>query len=305
MSSFGDAMASGLASAGGTAEKIGLEGVRSAIEEDRAARLLEFKATLTDTLRKNQAGEIKQGVNAEINKQFGNQDNALETDDVSPIRKPSRTESLQVRHDVAADLGYDDAAANALKARDTETKAEYYGGRGRLEGERLAQGSRRLDLTEDLTSAKIDNLDARSGLAEARTEAVGEPKGLTPMQRVRNAEIDVARRKIEGLDPEAIKAKTQRFSATGRENPQYDDQLANRLRLANKRKVGEDDWFDGQNENAKPKSAQQTEVPRNEVADLSDRFITDPRMRGMKLGQDTEKGREVFDSNGRHVGYYR
>lgn len=294
-----NAIGAGLAEAGGAGEKIGMEQIRSTIEADRQARLMEFKATLGNTVRKNQADEIRQGVGAEINKQYGNQDNALETDDVSPVRKPSRTESLQVRHDVAADLGYDDAAANALKARDTETRAEYYGGRGRLEGERLTQGSRRLDLNEDLNSARIDNLDARSGLAEARTDAVGEPKDLTPMQRVRNAEIDAARKRIEGLDQETIKAKTQKFSATGRENPQYDDQLTNRVRLANKRKVGEDDWFDGQNENAKPKSAQQTEVP------LSDRFITDPRMRGMKLGRDTEKGREVFNSNGNHVGYYR
>lgn len=291
------AIGNGLAEAGGAAEKIGMEQIRSAIEADRQTRLMEFKATLGNTLRKNQADEIRQGVGAEINKQYGNQDNALETDDTSPVRTPSRTESLQVRHDVAADLGYNDAAADALRARDTETKADYYGARGKNAEERLAQGNRRLDLNEDLNSARINNLDASTGLTEARTEAVGEPKGLTAMQKVRNAEIDAARRKIEGLDSETIKAKTQRFSATGRENPQYDDQLATRVRLANKRKVGEDDWFDGQNENAKPKSV--------ELADLRDRFITDPRMRGMKLGRDTEKGREVFDSNGRHVGYYR
>lgn len=166
------AIGNGLAEAGGAAEKIGMEQIRATIEADRQTRLMEFKATLGNTVRKNQADEIRQGVGAEINKQYGNQDNALETDDVSPVRTPSRAESLQVRHDVAADLGYNDAAADALRARDTETKADYYGARGKNAEERLAQGNRRLDLSEDLNSAKINNLDASTGLAEARTESL-------------------------------------------------------------------------------------------------------------------------------------
>lgn len=297
-----NAIGNGLAEAGGAAEKIGMEQIRATIEADRQARLMEFKATLGNTLRKNQADEIRQGVGAEINKQYGNQDNALETDDTSPVRKPSRAESLQVRHDVAADLGYGEAAADALKARDTEIRADYYGGRGRLEGERLAQGNRRLDLTEELNDAKIDNLDSKSGLADARTKAVGEPKSLTPMQRVRNAEIDAARRKIEGLDPETIKAKTQRFSATGRENPQYDDQLANRVRLASKRKVGEDDWFDGQSGIGDGPPAAS---PKAEAADPAKRFAADPTMKGMRMGGMTPQGREVLDSTGKLIGHYR
>lgn len=296
------AVGSGLAAVGGTAEKMGMEGIRATIEAQRQERLMEFKAHLADEARQKQAGEIRQGVNSEIDKQYGNQGNALEVDDTSPIRKPSRAESLQVRHDVAADLGYGDAATDALRARDTETKADYYGARGKNAEERLAQGNRRLDLNEDLNSAKINNLDASTGLTEARTNAVGEPKGLTSMQKVRNAEIDAARRKIEGLDSETIKAKTQRYSATGRENPQYDDQLATRVRLANKRKVGDDDWFDSQNGiGEQPPAA----PPKVDVTDPGKRFAADPAMKGMRLGRMTPQGSEVLDSSGKLIGHYR
>lgn len=51
---IGEALAGGLASMGGTAEKIGLDGVRSAIEESRAARLAEMSSEIK--MRDEQTG---------------------------------------------------------------------------------------------------------------------------------------------------------------------------------------------------------------------------------------------------------
>lgn len=292
------AIGAGLAGAGEAMAKMSMEQIRAEIEAQRIERLMEYKAMHSDMQRKKQTGEIRQGVDAEINKQFGDQANALESDDTSPIRKPSRAERLQVRHDVAADLGYDDAAANALKARDTETKADYYLGRGRNADQRLAQGDRRLDLTEDLNDARIDNLDART---EA-TAAGKPPKDLTFTQKARNAEIDRAREKVADLDETAIRVRTQKFSTTGRENKDYDPGLARASALAARRKVGDDPWFDSRNGSA---GGQPEAAPRADVADVAGRFSADPAMKSMRLGGLKPEGREVLDASGKLIGHYR
>lgn len=294
-----------LAGAGAAVEDTTKYALRTMMDEEKLKRIAEYSGRLkldqeTQT-RQKRAGEIRQGVDAEINKRFGDQANALESDDTSAVRKPSRTEALQVRHDVAADLGYDESASEALKARDTETKADYYAGRGRTADQRLAQGDRRLDLTEDLTAAKIDNLDARSDLTAARTDAVGNEKPLTKIQQARNIAIDVARKKIEGLEPEAIRVRTRKFSATGRENPEHDPQLESLVRLANKRKVGDDEWFDRQGGNGNTSAS----TPRADGADLTNRFSADPAMKNMRMGALKPEGREVLDASGKLIGHYR
>jgi len=63
-------------------------------------------------------------------------------------------------------------------------------------------------------------------------------------QQRSNLEIDAARDRIAGLSPDEIKRKTQQFSATGRENPDFDPTLAKAVSLSNRRKVGADDVFD-------------------------------------------------------------
>jgi len=291
-----------LAGVGDAMAKMGMEQIRSAIEEARQARLLEMQSRIkmdADTqTRQKRSGEIRQGVDAEINKRFGDQANALETDDTSAVRKPSRAEALQVRHDVAADLGYDESAAAALKARDVETRADYYGDRGKVASERLAQGDRRLDLTEDLNDARIDNLDART---EA-TAAGKPPKELSFTQKARNAEIDRARKVLEGLDNAAIRVRTQKFSDSGRENKDYDPSIARAATLAARRKVGDDPWFDSRGGNA---GGQSEAAPRADIADLGNRFASDPAMKGMRMGALKPEGREVLDASGKLIGHYR
>jgi hypothetical protein len=68
--------------------------------------------------------------------------------------------------------------------------------------------------------------------------------GPTLAQDRSNAEIDAARDRVAGMTPDDIKRKTQQFSATGRENPDFDPTLAKAVGLAGRRKIGADDVFD-------------------------------------------------------------
>lgn len=291
-----------LAGAGAAVEDTTKYALRTMMDEEKSKRIAEYSGRLkldqeTQT-RQKRAGEIRQGVDAEINKRFGDQANALESDDTSAVRKPSRTEALQVRHDVAADLGYDESASEALKARDTETKADYYGARDKNAEDRLAQGNRRLDQQGDRNDAVIDNLDAR-------TEAIAAgkpPKDLTFMQKARNAEIDRAREKVAGLDEASVRVRTQKFSATGRENKDFDPGLARATALAARRKVGDDPWFDSRDGNA---GGQSEAAPRADVAELGNRFASDPAMKGKRMGALKPEGREVLDASGKLIGHYR
>ncbi len=291
-----------IAGAAGAVERTTEYGLRAMMDEMKLQRIAEYsarnKVALETQERQKRVGAIREGVDAEVSKRFGNQANALETDDMSTVRKPSRAEALQIRHDVASDLGYDETAANALKARDTETRADYYAGRGRVAEERLAQGDRRLDLTEDLNDARIDNLGART----AATEAGKGPKELTFMQKARNAEIDRAREKVADLDEPAIRVRTRKFSETGRENKDYDPGLERAVSLAARRKVGDDPWFDSRGGNA---AGQPEATPRADAADITNRFSADPAMKSMRLGGLKPEGREVLDASGKLIGHYR
>jgi hypothetical protein len=277
---------------------------------DLTAEIERMKEERALKARKAQASEIKQGVDSVITQRYGNQDNALTTDDVSPIRKPSRAEALQVRHDVASDLGYNDAATEARQARLSESQATYYESRPRLAEERLSQGAqrieqgdRRLDQADELTDSRVDLNEARTNLANQRANAPATEQKITGAQKLKNMQIDAARKRIDGLSDTDIKRKTQQYTQTGRENPDYDPQLATRVRMANQRKMGDDPWFDttngiGQAEAPAPNTALKP------VESVTQRFSTDPAMKGMRLGNQGPKGREVLDANGKLVGHY-
>lgn len=57
-------------------------------------------------------------------------------------------------------------------------------------------------------------------------------------------EIDAARRSVSDLSPEDIRQRTAKTTNTGRENPLFDPGLERASRLASRRKIGADDWFD-------------------------------------------------------------
>lgn len=138
------------------------------------------------------------------------------------------------------------------------------------------------------------NADAR---AQQRLEAGDRPKGLTPTQERSNAEIDAAREAVAGLSPEEIKKLTTKAMDSGRDNPHYDNRIAQATRLAGRRKVGDDPWFD-------KREGQQPAAPTIDRADVAKRFRSDRAMDSYTLGRDTPDGVEVLQK-GKVVGHYR
>jgi len=167
-------------------------------------------------------------------------------------------------------------------------------------------------------------LDAQSEMLDRRLSAGGK---VTMSQDRSNMEIDAAREAITGMSPQEIMRRTAKATNTGRENPDYSPGLARQAALANRRKIGADDWFDtrqGQNQgdsfgsfSGKPL----TELTEQQLqhygkvagpdgkakldAELTRRaFMGDLTMNGHKLGELTPKGYKVFDPQGRHIGYF-
>ncbi|MHB1176515.1 MAG: hypothetical protein ACYCZJ_15470 [Sulfuriferula sp.] len=146
-----------------------------------------------------------------------------------------------------------------------------------------------------------DRRDARQGRQLASMERRLSGDRITPAQDANNKEIDAARRRLTGMSADDVRRKTQPYTATGRENPDYDPQLAATARLANQRKVGDDQTFD-EFSAPKPKPATPQTFDRQEVAK---RFRYDKSMNAYKLGKDTPNGVEVLDKSGKLLGHYR
>ncbi|MCX7168732.1 MAG: hypothetical protein NTY41_00175 [Proteobacteria bacterium] len=137
-------------------------------------------------------------------------------------------------------------------------------------------------------------------------------------------EIDAAREAITGMSPQEIMRRTAKATNTGRENPEYSPGLARQAALANRRKIGADDWFDarqGQNQGGTFAGKPVTEMTEGQLqqfgrvagpdgkakidGELTRRaFMGDPSMQGHTLGGLTPKGYKVLDQQGRHVGYF-
>ena len=141
-------------------------------------------------------------------------------------------------------------------------------------------------------AGQIKALSGKSGQA-------GQGDTLTMPQRRTNAEIDAARKAVSALTPEEIKRKTANFTATGRENPEYDPMMAKAVSLAGRRMYGEDSDFDQRHPQGPASQAAGSD------GDAMTRFRADKAMQGHKTGQMTGQGLEVFDASGRLVGHYR
>lgn len=118
--------------------------------------------------------------------------------------------------------------------------------------------------------------------------------GITLPQQRTNFEIESARKQIAGMSQQEIKKRTQQYSATGRENPDYDGTLAAKVRQASRRKYGEDEDFESIS----------TPTMDNDQPDISAKFSLDQGMKGHRLGKKTPSGFEVLDANGRLIGHY-
>lgn len=146
-----------------------------------------------------------------------------------------------------------------------------------------------------------DNARANDTLAETKRhhraiEGKGGPDGLTTPQQRTNAAIEAARQQLVGMTESEIKRRTQAYTETGRENPEFDPQLASLVRQARSRKYGEDaaaDAFAAR----KPQPAAKADTPRA-------RFEAEPSMKGHTLGKPTGKGWEVIGPDGKLAGYW-
>lgn len=151
--------------------------------------------------------------------------------------------------------------------------------------------SKQEGVRQDRSDARLQmTLDAQSKRAEGKV-------GLTLAQQRDNAEIDSARQTVSGLSAEDIRSRTAKTTDTGRDNPSYDPQLSRAVMLANRRKVGADDSFDG-------RQAQQSTQNAGR-ADVAKRFRSDHTMLSYRLGNNTPGGVEVLDKTGKVVGHYR
>jgi len=157
-----------------------------------------------------------------------------------------------------------------------------------------------LQRAADRNDVMMRGQDLRAETTDKRTTAITDRRGLPTLGQERgNAEIDASRERIAGLTPDEIKRKTANYTATGRENPDFDPTLAKAVTLANRRKIGDDQTFD---ERQQRPAANPHGYDRAEVAE---RFRGERSMDRHRLGNDTPNGVEVLDSDGKVIGHYR
>lgn len=237
---------------------------------------------------------------AKLGADAGNLDQAAETyRSAEGLSDGDRTAGLQAVEDAKARLGKLSAQEVARAGVESATldPQDYIGlmARGEARDDKAANTLALRELIEGRKDARQERgIESRERIATERATHGGE---LSTAQRMRNKEIDVARQKIAGLSPDDIRRKTAKFTNTGRDNPDYDADLARRVTLAAKRKYGDDDWFDGQGEAGQPTSPASAD-------DTASRFAADKDMHGLKLGPKTPDGYEVRDSGGKLLGHY-
>ncbi len=140
---------------------------------------------------------------------------------------------------------------------------------------RAKEAEREFELKKIRTKGEEDRKTERvkSGLSSGK---------LTKKQQATNAEIDAARKIVSKLSRDEIRGRTQQYTDTGRENPDYDPYLANLVKKATSRKVGDDEEFAGifeQMYGEKPRG--DDEAPAGKGAAASQ-----PPVKGARLAKD-------------------
>lgn len=181
---------------------------------------------------------------------------------------------------------------------------EYQRSRHDKEVDRQSTQSHQLRMEQVKQQGRVgvqDRIDARQ-LAKNGVNVSQKP--LTTSQQRINQEIDVSRRTIAEIDPAELKRKTTPTNQWGGRNPDFDPALARAASQAARRKYGEDQDFDARGAGSSaPPSTQQG---GSKVApSAADRFKADKSMQANRLGKQTDRGYEVFDSKGKLIGYYR
>lgn len=195
-------MASGLAAVGGTAEKIGLDGVRSAIEEARAERLAEIASQIKmrdeDTLRtrnKDDADTDRARV-AEFSRPMTNQpnglisagagadsaDNAGADENIGAfVQKTSRDSTQRERQNRASAAG--DLVSAERFGRDADRSED-----NALNSKRLDEAAKRQDAWTANESTKRENEAKRIEAMFARIGAQSKDKTEKTPTRVAEAQ---------------------------------------------------------------------------------------------------------------------
>ncbi|MBU1363792.1 MAG: hypothetical protein KKE51_08220 [Gammaproteobacteria bacterium] len=164
--------------------------------------------------------------------------------------------------------------------------------------QRAADRNRVQIRAQDLkATTAADRMDSQERIAEQRTQDAGTR--LTLPQRRSNFEITAARKAVAGLTPDEIKHKTANYTATGRENPDYDPTLAKAVSLAGRRMYGDDAEFDQRQQK------EQAQQPDGNDGDVTTRFRADAGMKGHTMGKQTDHGTEVLDASGKLIGHYK
>jgi hypothetical protein len=196
-----------------------------------------------------------------------------------------------------------DVEAKSITARLAGNPTEQQLKQAQTQGQQLRneQTQRLNGLQQQLVSetdpAKRAEIAGEIKVLSGKTEHHDQGERLTLPQRRSNFEIEAARKAVAGLTPDEIKKRTQQFSATGRESPEYDPTLAKAITQANHRLYGAvDDWID---------QRQQAQQPSGNDGDVKTRFQTDTGMKGHVMGKQTDMGVEVLDASGKLIGHYR
>ena len=183
------------------------------------------------------------------------------------------------------------------------------------------------DIRDDRRDERLTKqLNAMDGRLNRQLEMRERGGGLTLAQQRSNFEIDAAREMITGLSDDDIRRRTTPTTATGRENPDFDPALARAAKLASRRRLGDDEWFD-QRQGRQPSSSFAGK-PLNQLTDaqleqfgrqagnegrlkidseLARRSLAGmPGTEGFSIGQYVEgKGFQVLDASGKPVSYLR
>lgn len=217
---------------------------------------------------------------------------------------------------------YEKSAASAAARQEKEAE--------RANRERIAAGNNRTSMeVARLNQSGADRRHAgtlavqRDRLEFDKTQPNGR---LTLAQQRGNFEIDAAREMLDGMSADEVRRRTTPTTASGRENPDFDPALARAAKLASRRRIGDDDWFDerqvGQSSNtfASRPVSQMSDVQLEQFrrhtgnegrlkidAELARRSLAGMKgAEGHSVGQYVEgKGFQVLDANGRPVSWLR
>jgi hypothetical protein len=290
------AMAEPMQRSGGIAGSIDMAGVNGILERENKAR-----GGLIESMIKANGGN---GVGILLDRTNEDNEQAI-LNKLSPKEYAAHLVSKESVGTTARgqDLAHKTAMfGHGITARGQDLNAQTEANRlsgNPLDNQVKQQGLASAKQAGDLQSRFLAETDPakRNELAQQIRVITGKFEGGPSLgQQSDNLEIDAARRTIDGLSPEDIKQRTANYTSTGRINEDYDENLSRAVKLANRRKVGDDNYFDQRQQQARS---------GGNYGDTMTRFRADRAMQGHKLGKQTDNGIEVFDSTGRLIGHYR